>query len=125
MVGNAPGASAGDIPWLKLEVASRRGNGVLTPVTTVQRINTHGGKLDGSLRRARAASKARPTPPITSSCARAEQVASAVGGFRLREFGGRKVAGIGEPRLRGLVHVGRKRRHALDQGVKILGVQHQ
>jgi Protein of unknown function (DUF3455) len=48
VVGNAPGATAGDIPWLKLEVASRRGNGVLTPVTTVQRINTHGGKLDGS-----------------------------------------------------------------------------
>ena len=48
VVGNAPGASAGDIPWLKLEVASRRGNGVLTPVTTVQRINTNGGKLDGT-----------------------------------------------------------------------------
>ena len=47
-VGNAPGASASDIPWLKLEVASRRGNGVLTPVTTVQRINTNGGKLDGA-----------------------------------------------------------------------------
>ena len=48
VVGNAPGAAAGDIAWLKLEVASRRGSGVLTPVTTVQRINTHGGKLDGS-----------------------------------------------------------------------------
>jgi hypothetical protein len=47
-IGNAPGAAAADIPWLKLEVASRRGSGVLTPVTTVQRINTHGGKLDGS-----------------------------------------------------------------------------
>ena len=46
--GNAPGATANDIPWLKLEVASRRGSGVLTPVTTVQRINTHGGKLDGA-----------------------------------------------------------------------------
>lgn len=46
--GNAPGATAADIPWLKLEVASRRGNGVLTLVTTVQRINTHGGKLEGS-----------------------------------------------------------------------------
>ena len=48
VVGNAPGAAAGDIAWLKLEVASRRGSGLLTPVTTVQRINTHGGKLDGS-----------------------------------------------------------------------------
>jgi hypothetical protein len=47
-IGNAPGATAADIPWLKLEVASRRGSGVLTPVTTVQRINTHGGKLEGS-----------------------------------------------------------------------------
>jgi hypothetical protein len=47
-IGNAPGASANDIPWLKLEVASRRGSGVLTPVTTVQRINTNGGKLDGA-----------------------------------------------------------------------------
>ncbi|MBB4428943.1 hypothetical protein GGD66_007541 [Bradyrhizobium sp. CIR48] len=44
--GNAPGATAADIPWLKLEVTARRGSGVLTPVTTVQRINTHGGKLD-------------------------------------------------------------------------------
>ncbi|WP_027548621.1 DUF3455 domain-containing protein [Bradyrhizobium sp. WSM2254] len=47
-IGNAPGATAADIPWLKLDVASRRGSGVLTPVTTVQRINTHGGKLDGA-----------------------------------------------------------------------------
>ncbi|MEY9601214.1 hypothetical protein ABIF74_005906 [Bradyrhizobium japonicum] len=47
-IGNAPGVTAADIPWLKLEVASRRGSGVLTPVTTVQRINTHGGKLDGA-----------------------------------------------------------------------------
>jgi hypothetical protein len=47
-VGNAPGATANDIPWLKLEVASRRGSGVLTAVTTVQRINTQGGKLEGA-----------------------------------------------------------------------------
>jgi len=47
-VGNAPGATASDIPWLRLEVASRRGSGALTPVTTVQRINTAGGKLDGA-----------------------------------------------------------------------------
>ena len=51
-IGNAPGATAADIPWLKLEVASRRGSGVLTPVTTVQRINTHGGKLEGSCEKA-------------------------------------------------------------------------
>src|ERR1700687_3720116 len=46
--GNAPGATANDIPWLKLDVISRRGSGVLAAVTTVQRINTQGGKLDGA-----------------------------------------------------------------------------
>jgi hypothetical protein len=46
--GNAPGATPNDIPWLKLEVTSKRGTGILTPVTTVQRINTQGGKLDGA-----------------------------------------------------------------------------
>jgi hypothetical protein len=46
--GNAPGATAGDIPWLKLSVVSQRGSGVLTGVTTVQRINTKGGKLEGA-----------------------------------------------------------------------------
>ena len=45
--GNAPGATADDIPWLKLQVTGSRGSGVLTGVTTVQRINTKGGKLDG------------------------------------------------------------------------------
>jgi hypothetical protein len=47
VAGNAPGAKATDIPWLKLEVTSRRGSGVLADVTTVQRINTKGGKLEG------------------------------------------------------------------------------
>jgi hypothetical protein len=47
-VGNAPGATADDIPWLKLEVVSSRGNGVLSGVATVQRLNTRGGKLDGA-----------------------------------------------------------------------------
>ena len=46
--GSAPGATADDIAWLKLQVVSSRGNGVLTGVTTVQRINTKGGKLDGA-----------------------------------------------------------------------------
>jgi hypothetical protein len=45
--GNAPGATADDIPWLKLQVTASRGSGVLTGVTTVQRINTKGGKFDG------------------------------------------------------------------------------
>ena len=46
--GDAPGASPSDIPWLKLEVISHRGKGVFSAVTTVQRINTSGGKLDGA-----------------------------------------------------------------------------
>ncbi len=46
--GNAPGATPNDIPWLKLSVISSRGSGILTGVTTVQRINTEGGKLDGA-----------------------------------------------------------------------------
>jgi hypothetical protein len=47
-IGNAPGATASDIPWLKLDVISKRGRGILSDVTTVQRINTKGGKLDGA-----------------------------------------------------------------------------
>src|ERR1700674_3387857 len=47
-VANVPGATSSDIPWLKLEVISKRGSGVLSSVTTVQRINTQGGKLDGA-----------------------------------------------------------------------------
>jgi len=47
-VGNAPGATANDIPWLKLDVVSKRGSGVLSAVTTVQRINTKGGMLAGA-----------------------------------------------------------------------------
>jgi hypothetical protein len=47
-IGNAPGATPNDIAWLKLEVVSRRGSGILSGVTTVQRINTQGGKLEGA-----------------------------------------------------------------------------
>jgi Protein of unknown function (DUF3455) len=49
---SAPGATPGDIPWLKLDVASHRGSGVLSGVTTVQRIHTQGGKLEGACERA-------------------------------------------------------------------------
>ena len=45
---SAPGAAPNDIAWLKLSVVSQRGSGILTGVTTVQRINTQGGKLDGA-----------------------------------------------------------------------------
>lgn len=43
--GNAPGASADDVAWLRLDVVSRRGSGTLADVAYVQRINTHGGAL--------------------------------------------------------------------------------
>jgi hypothetical protein len=46
--GNAPGKTPNDIPWLKLEATANRGNGVLSGVTTVQRINTAGGVFAGS-----------------------------------------------------------------------------
>ena len=45
---SVPGATSNDIPWLKLEVISRRGSGVLSGVTTVQRINTQGGMFQGA-----------------------------------------------------------------------------
>jgi hypothetical protein len=44
----APAASAIDIPLLKLDVASRRGDGRLSDVTTIQRINTKGGVAEGT-----------------------------------------------------------------------------
>jgi hypothetical protein len=47
-IGSVPGAAPNDIPWLKLEVVSRRGSGILSGVTTVQRINTSGGKIEGA-----------------------------------------------------------------------------
>jgi len=51
-VGNAPGATASDIPLLKLTVIAGRGTGILSGVTTVQRINTVGGKLEGDCEKA-------------------------------------------------------------------------
>jgi hypothetical protein len=47
VVGRAPGATAKDIPLLKLEVTSQRGKGQLTGATTIQRINTKGGMAEG------------------------------------------------------------------------------
>jgi hypothetical protein len=44
---SAPGASAHDIPWLKLDVISRRGSGAFATVDIIQRTNTSGGVLDG------------------------------------------------------------------------------
>ena len=47
-IGNAPGATANDIPWLKLDVVNHRGGGTLADVSTVQRLDTHGGTLQGT-----------------------------------------------------------------------------
>ncbi len=46
-VANAPGSTPNDIPWLKLEVIARRGTGLLSEVTIVQRTKTRGGVLSG------------------------------------------------------------------------------
>jgi hypothetical protein len=44
---NVPGTTPGDIPWLRLDVVAHRGSGTLSDVITVQRINTHGGVVNG------------------------------------------------------------------------------
>jgi hypothetical protein len=48
LVGKAPGATANDIPWLKLDVVSHSRNGLFSAVSTVQRLNTKGGVLQGA-----------------------------------------------------------------------------
>ena len=44
----APGATANDIPLLRLDVAARHGSGLLSGVTTIQRLNTNGGRADAA-----------------------------------------------------------------------------
>jgi hypothetical protein len=48
VAGRAAGASAGDIPLLKLEVTAQRGAGQLAGVSTIQRLNTRGGVAEGA-----------------------------------------------------------------------------
>jgi hypothetical protein len=48
IAGRAAGATPKDIPLLKLEAVSHRGPGQLTGVTTIQRLNTKGGVVEGS-----------------------------------------------------------------------------
>jgi uncharacterized protein DUF3455 len=48
VLARAPGASANDIPLVKLEVTARHGSGKLSNVTTIQRLNTRGGTADGA-----------------------------------------------------------------------------
>ncbi len=47
-VANAPSPDAGSIPWLLVTVVTRSGEGVLARVTSIQRINTKGGKAPAS-----------------------------------------------------------------------------
>jgi Protein of unknown function (DUF3455) len=47
VAGRAPGATAKDIPLLKLEVTSEPGTGQLMGASTIQRINTKGGMAEG------------------------------------------------------------------------------
>jgi hypothetical protein len=44
---SAPGATANDIAWLKLDAVSHRGGGTFAGADIVQRINTSGGVLRG------------------------------------------------------------------------------
>ncbi len=48
MVSAVPGATFSDLPWLKLEVTDHHGEGALSRVATIQRINTKGGAMQGS-----------------------------------------------------------------------------
>ncbi len=48
MVAAAPGATFNDVPWLKFEAIERRGNGILSQVKIIQRVNTKGGATQGS-----------------------------------------------------------------------------
>jgi len=48
----SPGATASDIPLLKLDVTSRQGSGQLSGVATILRLNTKGGVGEGPCERA-------------------------------------------------------------------------
>jgi Protein of unknown function (DUF3455) len=47
-VANAPSPDADSVPWLLLTVVGRSGDGVLAHATSIQRINTKGGKASAS-----------------------------------------------------------------------------
>jgi hypothetical protein len=47
-VANAPSPKADSIPWLLINILSHEGKGVLSSATTIQRINTKGGKAPAS-----------------------------------------------------------------------------
>jgi hypothetical protein len=47
-VANVPSPDADSIPWLLVKVLSQEGSGVLARATTIQRVNTKGGKAAAS-----------------------------------------------------------------------------
>ena len=47
LASSTPGATVDDIPWIHLDVVDRHGNGKLSGITQVQRVNTHGGVASG------------------------------------------------------------------------------
>jgi len=47
-VANSPSPDADSIPWLLVSVVSHEGSGVLSRVTSIQRLNTKGGKAPAS-----------------------------------------------------------------------------
>jgi hypothetical protein len=47
-VANAPSPDPGSVPWLLVSVVDRSGEGTLARVTSIQRINTKGGKAPAS-----------------------------------------------------------------------------
>ena len=51
-VASVPSPDGKSIPWLKAEVVDKRGMGALSGATTVQRINTQGGALQGDCEQA-------------------------------------------------------------------------
>jgi Protein of unknown function (DUF3455) len=52
VAGRAPGATAKDIPLLKLEATQQKGSGLLSGIATIQRLNTRGGVAEGPCERA-------------------------------------------------------------------------
>src|SRR5579862_349383 len=47
-VANVPSPDADSIPWLLVNIVSHEGDGVLSRATTIQRLNTKGGKAPAS-----------------------------------------------------------------------------
>lgn len=47
-IANAPSPDANSVPWLLVTIVSHDGSGVLSRVTTIQRVNTKGGKAPAS-----------------------------------------------------------------------------